>query len=145
MKNFWIFLLVVLVAAGAFFLGRRTGEPTVPATAAADVAPASATFPPPSDADAVKMKDHGDGGAPVRTFRGPDGRAHIISYDEKNPPDSNDAGQVRTALLSDMKYFPTNIQRSYGLSPADIQAMLAGSKSIPDYMLPVPGAPGAVK
>ena len=35
MKNLWIFLLVVLVAVGAFFLGRRTGEPASATTAEA--------------------------------------------------------------------------------------------------------------
>jgi hypothetical protein len=44
-----------------------------------------------------------------------------------------------------MKYYPTNIQNSYDLSPADIKAMLAGSKKIPDFMLPEPGAPPSAK
>ena len=140
MKNFSIFLLVVLIAGGAYFLGRRSGESAAPAVVAA----------PASTAPVVQQKPGPDGdfakpSEPVRTYRGPDGRAHIISYDDKNPPDSSDPEQVRKALLSDMKWYPTNIQRNYDQSPADVKAMLDGKKPIPDFMLPAPGGPETAK
>ena len=139
MKNPWILLLVILVAVGAFFLGRRSGEPVAPAVVATPAPAAPAQQKPSPEGDFAKPLD------PVRTFRGPDGRAHIISYDDKNPPDSSDPEQVRKALLSDMKWYPGNIKRNYDLSEADIKAMLAGTKPIPEFMLPVPGGPERAK
>ena len=137
MNKLWVILLLVTVAAAAFFLGRRTGESAAPAT------PPGLTEHPSAQAGKSDHNEHAS--EPVRTFRGPDGRAYIISYNESAPPDNNDAEQVRKALLSDMKFFPTNIQNSYDLSPADIKAILAGTKTMPAYMLPVPGGPPAVK
>ncbi len=136
MKNLWIIILLVVVAAGAFLLGRRNGE-TVSAAAtpvAAPAAPALAPGEKPEHDASVPTE-------PVRTYRGPDGRAHIIGYDDKNPPDSSDPEQVRQALLSDMKSYPTNIQNSYNQSAEDVKAMLAGTKPIPAFMLPDPNAP----
>lgn len=139
MKNVWIVFLVILISVGAFFLGRRSGETTPPAGVAA------------SAVNGTKLRASGPDGdyaansAPVRTFRGPDGRAHLISYDDNNPPNSNDPAQVRKALLSDMKWYPANIERSYDLSAEDVTAMLAGTKAIPDHMLPVPGGPPRAK
>lgn len=145
MKKLWIFLLVALVAAAAFYLGRHSSQPAAAqADTQASTAPEAGNPALPAGTN-DRPDDANYSPEPVRTFRGPDGRAHIISYDEKNPPDSQDPEQVRKALLSDMQYFPKNIQKSYDLSADDLKAILAGDKAIPDFMMPDPNAAGPPK
>ena len=133
MKNLWIVLLVCMVAIAAFFLGQRARpQPAPPAAAAAS--PAAPATPAAADRSAVPESQ------PVRTFRGPDGLPHIIVYDPAKVPDNSDPAQVRAAVLEDMRNHPTNIQRSYDLTAAQVAEILAGKRPLPDWMLPKPGA-----
>ena len=136
MKNLWIVLLVCVVAVGAFVLGQRARPtPAAPAVAPATAAAAAAAKLDDSKTSALPSSQ------PVRTFRGPDGLPHIIVYDPANVPDNTDPAQVRAAVLEDMKNHPTNIERAYDLSQAQIAEIVAGKRPVPESMLPKPAAP----
>jgi hypothetical protein len=139
MKNLLLALLVVAIAVAAFLLGQRSQTAAPPAPAAAP-APAS-TVAVVAETDSSRLPSS----QPVRTFRGPDGLPHIIVYDPANPPDNNDAAQVREAVLADMRNHPRNIVRSYDLTEAQIAEILAGKRPVPATMLPKPkpAAPAA--
>lgn len=135
MSRFGTLLLVVALVGAAFFLGTRVRQP---APAAGPQAPA----PTAEQTAEIERKSSAQPSAqPPRTFLGPDGRAHLISYDSANPPDSSDPEQVREGLLQDMRNHPRNIQRSYDIPLADIQAILAGKRPVPPEWLPPPRKP----
>ena len=136
MKTLWIVLLVCVVAVAAFMLGQRAKPEASPA--AAVPAPAAASTAAPADDAEVSALPASQ---PVRTFRGPDGLPHIIVYDPAKTPDNNDPEQVRAALLEDMKNHPTNIERSYDLTAAQIADIVAGKAPVPESMLPKPCQP----
>jgi hypothetical protein len=139
MKTLSLVLLVVAIAVAAFFLGQRSRSPA-PATTAAVAPPAPATAAvPASETDNSKLPSS----QPVRTFRGPDGLPHIIVYDPAKLPDNDDPGQVRAAVLEDMRNHPANIERAYDLTQAQIAEIVAGKRPVPDSMLPKPKAPAA--
>ena len=122
-------LLMVLVLAGAaFWLGTRWHA--VPAAA------------PAPDPVAARARERAISAAPesqpVRTFRGPDGRPHMISYDSKITLNERDPAQVREAVLADMRNHPRNIVNSYDIPLADVELILAGSKPMPAELLPAP-------
>ena len=131
----WIVLLVCVVAVGAYLLGERARPGAAAPAAPVAAAPVPAAAPARSEADTSALPSS----QPVRTFRGPDGMPHIIVYDPAKLPDNNDPQQVRAALLEDMKNHPTNIERAYDLTPAQIAEIVAGKRAIPDVMLPKPG------
>jgi hypothetical protein len=140
MKTLWIVLLVCVVAVGAFFLGQRNAAPAAgPATAA--VTPPEAA----SDAgdSAEGSRDTLPSAQPVRTFRGPDGKPNLITYDPANPPDNQDPVQVKAALLEDMKNHPRNIVRAYDLTEEQVAEIVAGTRPFPESMLPAPAEPAA--
>ncbi len=122
-----IFLLVALVAI-AFFLGTRWHPAQAPA--GANAPPAAITA---ADAHAISAAPQAQ---PVRTFRGPDGRPHLINYDSGKALDDHDAGLVRAAVLEDMRNHPRNINSAYDIPMADIELIVKGSKPYPDQMLP---------
>jgi predicted lipid-binding transport protein (Tim44 family) len=130
MSRIGTLLLVVALVGGAFFLGTRMRGPAPAA------APAAPVMTPEQAAAAERKSSEQPSAQPPRTFLGPDGRAHLISYDSANPPDSNDPEQVRAGLLEDMRNHPRNIQRSYGMPLADIEAIVAGKRPVPEAWLP---------
>ena len=144
MKKFSLVMLVCAIAVAAFLLGQRSRQPAPAAepVAASPAAPATAAPAAAVDIDRSKLPSS----QPVRTFRGPDGLPHIIVYDPANPPDNNDAEQVRAAVLEDMRNHPTNIVRAYDLTEAQIADILAGKRPLPESMLPRPAlAPPAAR
>ena len=136
MSRFGTLLLVVALVAGAFVLGTRMRDPAPAVTPPAKISPEQA-------AAAERASSEQPSAQPPRTFLGPDGRAHLISYDSANPPDSDDPEQVRAGLLEDMRNHPRNIVSSYDIPLADVEAIVAGKKPYPDELLPAPAAPPA--
>ena len=136
MKNLLIVLLVVAVAAVAFFLGQRTA-PT-PSPAAPVPAIASASGPDSPD----NTNSHGEAlsAEPPRTFRGPGGMPMLIAYEVGATPDNTDRDVVKAAVLADMKNHPRNIERSYGLKLDEIKDIAEGRKPFPEALLPKPAA-----
>jgi len=124
-------LMVLALAVAAFWLGTRW-----------HAAPAAAPAPDPA---AALAKERATSAAPesqpVRTFRGPDGRPHMISYDPKVTPDDHDPVQVRQAVLEDMRNHPRNIVSAYDIPLADVELIVAGSKPMPAELLPAPDPP----
>ncbi|CAN5139240.1 hypothetical protein BH11PSE14_BH11PSE14_13110 [soil metagenome] len=122
-----IFLLVAL-AAIAFFLGTRWHPAQAPAGADA----------PSAEITAVQERAISEAPAsqPVRTFRGPDGRPHLINYETGKTLDDHDIALVRGAVLEDMRNHPNNISGAYDIPMADIQLIVSGSKPFPDQLLP---------
>ena len=139
MKTLWIVLLVCVVAVGAFFLGQRMkSAPEASSPAATDP---SAVPGADAAASTDAANDSRPSAQPGRTFRGPDGRPHLITYDPANPPDNKDPVQVKAALLEDMKNHPRNIMGAYDLTEAQIAEILAGTRPFPENLLPPPQAP----
>lgn len=137
MNKLWTVVLVLVVAAAAFFLGRQyQAAPAVPATPAATVDAASGQ-------DATATADPSAkplSAEPPRTFRGPDGLPRLIAYEAGVVPDNSDRDAIRKALLADMTNHPRNIERSYDLTQEQIEAIVAGKEPFPEILLPKPGA-----
>ncbi len=125
-------LLLVALAAIAFFLGTRWHPAQVPAGAAA----------PSAQITVAKERAISEApeSQPVRTFRGPDGRPHLINYDNGKTLDDHDSALVRGAVLEDMRNHPNNISSAYDIPLADIQLIVSGSKPFPGQLLPEAGA-----
>jgi hypothetical protein len=127
--------LVLLPALVAFYVGTRYRAASSPAPAgpaAAQVADPAADARREAEVSALPESQ------PVRTYRGPDGRPHLISYDAAKPVDDHDAASVRAAVLEDMRNHPRNIAENYDLPLADIESIVAGRKPYPDALLPAP-------
>jgi hypothetical protein len=134
MRKLATFLMVLVLAVAAFWLGTRW-----------HAAPASATAAPDSAAELERERtvSASPDAQPVRTFRGPDGRPHMIRYDPAETLDDNDPVQVRAAVLADMRNHPRNIQNAYDIPLADIDLIVAGRKPWPEQLSPAPAAPAA--
>lgn len=147
MKSLALVLLVCAVAVAAFLLGQRNAPspaaPGQPIAAHTQAAPApdqgEPTAPAPSGAGAEARVASSE---PTRTFRGPDGRPQLISYDLDKVADSSDPAAVKAGLLSDMAHHPRNIARAYEFTEAEIAGILAGTRPFPDALLP-PARPGS--
>ena len=140
MNKLPLVLLVCAVAIAAFLLGQRnasvpSGQETLavsPPPASGSTEPAPAAGEPNITAAAPRVGSS----EPTRTFRGPDGRPQLISYELDKPEDSTDPVAVKEGLLSDMAHHPRNITNAYGLTEAEIAAILAGTRPFPDALLP---------
>ena len=136
MKNLLIVLLVLAVAAVAFFLGQRTA----PAQSPAAPVPAAVSASGPDNPDNKNSKGETLSSEPPRTFRGPGGLPMLIAYEVGVTPDNTDRKLVKAAVLADMKNHPRNIERSYGLGLDEIKDIAEGRKPFPEVMLPKPAA-----
>lgn len=136
MKNFLIVLLVLAVAAMAFFVGQQTRPAPSPVAPAAVEASAAR----PAASAATNLHGEALSSEPPRTFRGPLGLPMLISYEVGATPDNNDRELVKAAVLADMKNHPRNIERSYGLGMDEIKDIVEGRKPFPDLLLPKPPA-----
>lgn len=132
MKNILIVVLVLAVAAAAFFLGQRTR------TAPPDVTPAPVASAAAGDQATPSVNAFGEtvSPEPTRTFRGPDGLPMLISYEVGVVADSTDRELVKAAVLEDMKNHPRNINKSYGLEMDEIKDIVEGRKPFPEQLLP---------
>jgi hypothetical protein len=131
-------LMVLALAVVAFWLGTRWH----PAPTAAAPESAATRLAEQARERAVSASPEAQ---PVRTFRGPDGRPHMIRYDPSARLDDNDPVQLRAAVLEDMRNHPRNIQDAYDLPLADIDLILAGRKPLPEQFLPEPALPDPVR
>ncbi len=130
MRKLGPILMVLVLAGAAFWLGTRW-----------HAAPVSAPAPALDPAIAL-AKERAISAAPeaqpVRTFRGPDGRPHMIQYDVATKPDDHDPVQLREAVLADMRNHPRNIVNAYDIPLADIELIVQGRKPMPDEFLSAP-------
>ena len=133
MRKPGLIVLIVALALAAFWLGTRY-RPAAPVAAAPDPAAEAAR-----EADVSARPES----QPPRTYRGPDGRPHLINYEVGKTLDDSDAALVRAAVLEDMRNHPRNIVSSYDIPLADVEAIVAGKKPYPDELLPAPAAPPA--
>jgi hypothetical protein len=133
MRKPGLIFLIVALALAAFGLGTRY-RPAAPVAAAHDPAAEAAR-----EADVSSRPES----QPPRTYRGPDGRPHLINYEVGKTLDDSDATLVRAAVLEDMRNHPRNIVSSYDIPLADVEAIVAGKKPYPDELLPAPAAPPA--
>jgi hypothetical protein len=132
MRKLGIAALVLLPALAAFYLGTRYRAPPAPAKAPVVAVDAAEAARREAAVSALPESQ------PVRTYRGPDGRPHLISYDPSKPVDDHDAASVRAGVLEDMRNHPRNIAENYDLPLADIESIVAGRKPYPDALLPEP-------
>ena len=128
MRNLGTILMALALAGAAFWFGTRW-----------HAAPATAPVPDPAAARAQeRATSAAPESQPVRTFRGPDGRPHQISYDPAVTLDDRNLEQVRDAVLADMRNHPRNIANAYDIPLADIEMIVAGTKPMPAELLPAP-------
>lgn len=126
-----------VVAAGAYWLGQRNpaAGPVAP-----ESAPVATSASPVNSADSPRIASpqaaNEVSAEPPRTFRGADGRAHLISYEPGIVADSSDRDAVRAGLLADMRNHPRNITRAYGLEPGEMAQIIDGSRPFPEQLLP---------
>jgi hypothetical protein len=132
MRKPGLIFLIVALALAAFWLGTRY-RPAPPVAAAPDPTAAAASAAA-READASSRPES----QPTRTFRGPDGRPHLINYEVGKTLDDTDAALVRAAVLEDMRNHPRNIVSSYDIPLADVEAIVAGKKPYPPELLPAP-------
>jgi hypothetical protein len=131
MRKPGLIFLILALAVAAFWLGTRY-RPSAPAADAPDPVAEAAR-----EADVSSRPES----QPTRTFRGPDGRPHLINYEVGKTLDDTDAALVRAAVLEDMRNHPGNIVSGYDIPLADVEAIVAGKKPYPDELLPAPAPP----
>ena len=136
MKNLVLLLLVIAVATGAFLLGQRNAS--VPDPEPVRAAQSSPPIAPDSTAprQGLVVTTSPASSVPPQTFRGPEGRPQLISYEVDVAADSSDPAAVKAGLLSDMQHHPRNIAQAYGFSLDEIAAIVAGKRPFPTALLP---------
>ncbi|MBW8811655.1 MAG: hypothetical protein JF591_23155, partial [Lysobacter sp.] len=72
---------------------------------------------------------------PPRTYVGPDGKPHEIVYNQGLNLSPGAREQLKRELLAQMRKHPESVSRIYQISPADIAAVLAGTKAFPEKLL----------
>ena len=133
MRTPGLILLIVALAGAAFYLGTRY-RPAPPANGKTHGVALDPAVVAAREEDVSSRPES----QPTRTFRGPDGRPHLINYEVGKTLDDSDPALVRAAVLEDMRNHPNNIVRSYDIPLADVQAILAGKKPFPAALLPAP-------
>lgn len=73
---------------------------------------------------------------PPQTYRGPDGRPHLIVYNQEKPRDDRDPAQIQAAMLADMRNHPAKVAGDYGMELEQVQRIAAGKEDFPKLLLP---------
>ena len=72
---------------------------------------------------------------PPRTFIGPDGKPQEIVYNQGLALSPGARDQLKQQLLAEMRAHPEAVSQIYGISRADIAAVLDGTKPFPESLL----------
>lgn len=72
---------------------------------------------------------------PPRSYTGPDGKQHEIVYNQGLNLSPGAREQLKRELLAQMRKHPEAVSRIYRISPADIAAVVAGTKAFPEKLL----------
>lgn len=106
-----------------------------PAATAAETAPVMTTTMRAAAVAAEHTRSASAQAQPPRNYIGPDGKQHEIVYNQGLNLSPGAREQLKRELLAQMRKQPEAVSRIYQISPADIAAVVAGTKAFPEKLL----------
>ena len=114
----------------------RAGTPAADgAIAPSAIEPPGSAVPPAQAALAERVRSAAPQAQPPRTYVGPDGKPREIVYNQGLVLSSGAREQLKQELLAQMRKHPDAVSQIYGVSRADIAAVLDGTKPFPESLL----------